>query len=647
MDLRISSAAPSAAERAAVDGFLGGTGDDHFPDAGHAARGRRHLLLPALHAVMDAIGWISPGALNHVARRLSVPPADAYGVATFYAMFATEAQDPCVVHVCDDVACGPFGGEGILAALEGTGVHAVRSPCLGLCERAPAVMFQLAGEPDFSHAPARVDEVLAAATGGTDAAKADLAFTDTRISVPQSASSQSGSGRLRLLRRIGVVDPESLDDYRAHGGYAALRRAVDLGPSRVITEITDASLTGRGGAAFPTGVKWDGVAKAPERPHYLVCNADESEPGTFKDRVLMESDPFGLIEAMTIAAYVTGCELGYLYIRGEYPLATRRLETAIAAARTRGYLGDDVMGGGFAFDIELRRGAGAYICGEETALLNSIEGFRGEPRNKPPFPSVSGLFGKPTVINNVETLYNVLEVLAVGGPGFAEIGGGRSTGSKLFCVAGAVGTPGVYEVDFGTTLRELLDLAGGVRGELRTILLGGAAGGFVMPDQLDVVLTLEGAREIGATLGSGVILAFDTDADLTGTLRRIAAFFRDESCGQCVPCRVGTVRQEEALARLASGRFLGSRETELALLADLARVMQDASICGLGHTAPAAVQSALHLGLLDAPAPASASAFASSAVSAPPGPTVPTVSTTGAGLEGPSAGGSDNGKGRL
>ncbi len=633
MDLRLSSAEPSTREREAIDAFLGvPVGDERFADAGHAARGRRHLLLPALHAVSDAVGWVSEGALNHVSRRLSVPPADAYGVATFYAMFSVEPRAERVVHVCDDVACGPYGGEEILAALsdqalEGTGACAVRSPCLGLCERAPAVMFQLAGEPDFSHAPARAQEVLSAAGGGADAAKADLTFTDTRISVPQSGSDQSG---LRLLRRIGVVDPESLDDYRAHGGYAALRRAVDLGPTRVITEVSDASLTGRGGAAFPTGVKWDGVAKAPERPHYLVCNADESEPGTFKDRVLMESDPFGLIEAMTIAAYATGCERGYLYIRGEYPLATRRLETAIAAARTRGYLGDDVMGEGFAFDIELRRGAGAYICGEETALLNSIEGFRGEPRNKPPFPSVSGLFGKPTVINNVETLYNVLEVLAIGGPAFAEVGGGRSTGSKLFCVSGAVGVPGVYEVEFGTTLRELLDLAGGTRGELRTILLGGAAGGFVMPDQLDVVLTLEGTREIGASLGSGVILAFDTSADLTGTLRRIAEFFRDESCGQCVPCRVGTVRQEEALARLERGAPLGSHETELALLADLARVMQDASICGLGHTAPAAVQSAIHLGLIAAPAAGRAGTD-----------TVPTVSTTGRSLDGPSAGGSD------
>lgn len=591
---------PTAAERDAVDAVLSGLvglpePDRHFADAGHDARGRRHLLLPALHAVSDAVSWISEGALNHIARRLSVPPAEVYGVATFYAMFSTEPRAPRMVHVCDDIVCGPAGGETIAVALAAElgpeGSCWVRSPCLGLCERAPAVLHQLAGEPDFSQAPVTSVGVPAA----TDATSADQEFADPRVSVPQT-----GQAGLRLLRRVGVVDPTSLDDYRAHGGYSALRRAVELGQRQVIGEVRDSGLTGRGGAAFPTGVKWDGVATAPQRPHYLICNADESEPGTFKDRVLMELDPFGLIEAMTIAGYATGCELGYLYIRGEYPLATRRLQTAIEAAHRRGYLGADVMGEGFAFDIELRRGAGAYICGEETALLNSIEGYRGEPRNKPPFPSVSGLFGKPTVINNVETLYNVLEILRLGGPGFAEIGGGRSTGTKLFCVCGAVAVPGVYEVPFGTTLRELLSLAGGVTGELRAILLGGAAGGFVLPAQLDTPLTLEGTREIGATLGSGVVLALDTAADLTAMLRRIAAFFRDESCGQCVPCRVGTVRQEEALARLTRGVPRGSRDTELALLSDLARVMQDASICGLGHTAPAAVQSAIALGLLTA-----------------------------------------------
>jgi NADH-quinone oxidoreductase subunit F len=631
VDLRLTQARADDAERRAVDRIVdpaldavapsngtkradgvSGLRDEHFSDAGHAARGRRHLLLPALHAVQEDIGWISPGALNYVSLRLSVPPAEAYGVATFYAMFSTEQRAPRVVHVCDDVVCGRRGGERLTERLsaeigpelgtEGSGdeVCWVRSPCLGLCERAPAVLVQATGEPDYSIAPASAEQALAAAAGGggpAPADRADAAFTDTSVSVPQTGSGSDRTG-LRLLRRIGVADPGSLDDYRAHGGYTALRRAVDIGPTRVVTEVSDSSLTGRGGAAFPTGLKWDGVAKAPERPHYLVCNADESEPGTFKDRVLLESDPFGLVEAMTIAAYATGCERGYLYIRGEYPLATRRLNHAIEQARRRGFLGADVMGEGFSFDLELRRGAGAYICGEETALLNSIEGFRGEPRNKPPFPSVSGLFGKPTVINNVETLYNVLEVLATGGPAFAQIGGGRSTGPKLFCLSGAVARPGVYEVSFGATLREVLALAGGTVGEVRAILLGGAAGGFVLPDQLDVPLTLEGTREIGASLGSGVIFVIDTETDMTEILRRIAAFFRDESCGQCVPCRVGTVRQEESLARMLRRTEIGSREQELALLDDLARVMQDASICGLGQTAPAAIQSAIGLGLL-------------------------------------------------
>ncbi|MBP2367980.1 NAD(P)H-dependent oxidoreductase subunit E [Pseudonocardia parietis] len=649
MDLHLSSAEATGVERDAIDAAFGrlapardnGDRPTRSVHGGHAARSQRNLLLPVLHAVHDAVGWVSEGALNHIARTLSVPPAEIYGVATFYAMFSVEARAPRVVHVCDDVVCGPNGGEEIIteltaalgpeggardttaapAAPPGTtdappggdgpaGADAcwVRSPCLGLCERAPAVLHQRAGEPDLSQAPATPSGTVEAAaapfdTGGDQATEADQAFADTSVSAPQTRGAAADRPqRLRLLRRVGVVDPSSLDDYRFRGGYAALRRAVDLGPSRVIAELKDSSLTGRGGAAFPTGVKWDGVAQSPERPHYLVCNADESEPGTFKDRVLMEGDPFGLIEAMTVAGYVTGATVGYLYIRGEYPLATRRLQDAISAARARGYLGEDVMGEGFAFDIELRRGAGAYICGEETALLESLEGFRGEPRNKPPFPAQKGLFGKPTAINNVETLYNVLEILDIGGQTFASVGGDRSTGSKLFCLAGAVATPGVYEVDFGTTLRELLELAGGVRGELRTILLGGAAGGFVMPDDLDVPLTLEGTRDIGATLGSGVVLVFDTAADITGTLRRIAAFFRDESCGQCVPCRVGTVRQEEALARLERGAPIGSRETELALLDDLARVMRDASICGLGQTAPSAVMSAIELELIAAPA---------------------------------------------
>jgi NADH-quinone oxidoreductase subunit F len=394
------------------------------------------------------------------------------------------------------------------------------------------------------------------------------------------------------------VSPGSLDDYRAHGGFAALRRAMELGPEGVIRELKDSGLVGRGGAAFPTGVKWEAVARQPRRPHYLVCNADESEPGTFKDRVLMEGDPFAVIESMTIAAYATSCERGYIYLRGEYPQAYTILTAAIEEARARGMLGTDILGHGFAFDIEIRRGGGAYICGEETSIFNSIEGYRGEPRSKPPFPVSEGLFGMPTVVNNVETLVNVLEIVLFGGAAFASVGEGVSTGTRLFCLSGCVESPGVYEVPYGTKLGELLDLAGGVAEgrPLQSVLLGGAAGAFVGPDQLDLELTIEAARTAGTTLGSGVVMVFDDRVDIPRMLMRIAAFFRDESCGQCVPCRVGTVRQEEALARLLSGKTRGSVEDELSLLGEIGGCMTDASICGLGQTAHSAIRSAIALG---------------------------------------------------
>ncbi|MFL5670495.1 MAG: NADH-quinone oxidoreductase subunit F, partial [Chloroflexota bacterium] len=396
-----------------------------------------------------------------------------------------------------------------------------------------------------------------------------------------------------LLGRVGVVDPGSLDEYRAHGGYVALTRALEIGPDAVIAEVTASKLMGRGGAAFPTGRKWAAVAAQPAQPHYLVCNADESEPGTFKDRVLLEGDPFATVEAMTIAAFATGASQGYLYIRGEYPEAEASITRAIGAARQAGLLGADIAGSGFDFDIELRRGAGAYICGEETALFESIEGKRGEPRNKPPFPVERGLFGKPTVVNNVETLANIPLIVLKGGEAFARIGTDGSTGPKLFCLSGHVARPGTYEVEFGATLRDLIDLAGGVPGgrAIKTILLGGAAGVFVGPEALDMPLTFEATRAAGATLGSGVIMVFDETVDLVDTLRRIAQFFRDESCGQCVPCRVGSVRQEELLARLAAGSEVRPREDELALLREIGQAMRDASICGLGQTASSAIES--------------------------------------------------------
>jgi NADH-quinone oxidoreductase subunit F len=549
VDLKLLDAEPTESERAAIDEAIG------LPETnGHrtarANRTSRHLLLPALRAAQRRVGYVSEGALGYASRRLDVPPADAYGVASFYALLALEPREPDALHVCTDLSCRLAG------ATVPPGAHP--SPCLGLCERAPASYRTVAGEDP----------------------------REEQLPADGPPLPQAGEPGLRLLKRMAAgVDPESLDDYIAHGGYAALERARVLGPERVLQEVVESKLLGRGGAAFPTGIKWQAVFAQPVQPHYLVCNADESEPGTFKDRVLMESDPFALVESMTIAALATGCSHGYVYVRAEYPLAHRRLENAFAQARARGLLGDG-------FDIELRIGAGAYVCGEETALFQSLEGYRGEPRSKPPFPVEVGLFGKPTVVNNVETLFNVLEVMA--DQDYASVGTAESTGTRLFCVSGHVGRPGLYEVPFGMPLRELLDLA-----EARppkAVLLGGAAGSFLRPDQLDLLLTFEDARAAGATLGSGVVIVYDESADLVDAVLRIAEFFRDESCGQCVPCRVGTVRQEEALHRLASGRTNGN---ELEVLADLTQVMRDASICGLGQTAANAVASAMmNLGVL-------------------------------------------------
>ncbi|GGQ14174.1 NAD(P)H-dependent oxidoreductase subunit E [Streptomyces mutabilis] len=644
MDLRFGDSKPTDDEREAVDALLGAPesswegADRSDADLRWSRGGReaRDLLLPALHAVNDRVGWISEGALDYVCRRLTIPPAEAYGVATFYAMFSVRPRPATVLHVCTDLACTAAGAGELCAAVEArlgpeNGVKVERSPCLGLCERAPAALAIRAGE---TARPAFEDEAVQAVGGSGGAAPGDDGGTSRSSEAesgggrgrrgrnthhatavcapanpaaaaraatapetapaepsPEAAVPQAGDPALTLLHRIGTTDPASLDDYRAHGGYTALRRAFALGPAGVIREVTDAGLVGRGGAAFPTGRKWQATAAQPDHPHHLVCNADESEPGTFKDRVLMEGDPYALVEAMTVAAYATGAHKGYLYLRGEYPRALDRLTHAIVQARARGLLGDDVMGQGYAFDIEIRRGAGAYVCGEETALFNSIEGHRGEPRSKPPFPVEKGLFGKPTVANNVETLVNVLPVLTMGAQAYAAIGTPGSPGPKLFCVSGSVTRPGVYELPFGATLGELLTLAG-VRDGLRAVLLGGAAGGFVRPDELDIPLTFEGTREAGTTLGSGVVMAFDDTIRLPRLLLRIAEFFRDESCGQCVPCRVGTVRQEEALHRIAE-RTGAAAAGDIALLREVGRAMRDASICGLGQTAWNAVESAI------------------------------------------------------
>jgi NADH-quinone oxidoreductase subunit F len=589
MDLKPIEATPSDEERAAIDGALA---------TGAPTRDR---LLPVLRAIQARVGHISAGALAHACARLQVPPAEAWGVATFYHLLSTCPTPRTVLHVCDDVVCHASGAEALIDALEreiapegvaigatgatgtpGEGACWKRSPCLGQCERAPAALRVRAGEPAQEHVIGALD--VAAAKGAL--AEAPPLPAPARVQQPREG--------LVLLARVGVIDPTSLDDYRARGGFSALRRAHEQGAAWVIREVTDARLLGRGGAGFPTGRKWGAVAQQPTGPRYVVCNADESEPGTFKDRVLIEEDPFALVEAVTIAAFAVSAERAFVYVRGEYPLAAARLEHAIAECRRRGLLGDDVMGRGLQrLEIEVRRGAGAYICGEETALLESLEGRRGEPRAKPPFPVEQGLFGKPTLINNVETLVAALAIVRDGATSFTALGTEQSAGPRLFCLSGDVARPGVYEAPMGLALRDLLAMAGGPTRGIGGVLLGGAAGTFLGPDELDLKLTFEDTRRAGATLGSGVVVVLREGTDFRAVLHGLAGFFRHESCGQCVPCRVGTIKVDELLARVRQGRPEGTWDDERARLRDLGHVLREASICGLGQTAASALESAV------------------------------------------------------
>ena len=456
------------------------------------------------------------------------------------------------------------------------------SPCLGLCDFAPAALVD--GRAVQATDARAVAESLADAV----AARRRLGGPPPAGEPPRPHVAATGPAAPLLRRVLAGVDAGDFDAYAAHGGLAGLDAARRLGPAGILAALKASRLAGRGGAAFPAATKWEAVAQHPARPHYVVVNADESETGTFKDRILLEWDPYAVLEGAAIAAYTCGAEQVFIYIRGEYRHAHERLARAIEEVARRNAFGE-ALGSDARLAFELRRGAGAYICGEETALLNSIEGKRGEPRSKPPFPVHHGLFGLPTVINNVETLACVPGILADGADAFRALGTPDSPGTKLFSVSGHVTRPGVYEIPSGTTLRALLDLAGGVRAghRLRAVQCGGAAATMLGAADLDLPLTAEGLRPRGATVGSGAIVVLDETADILDMIRRGAEFFAHESCGQCVPCRIGTQRQVELLSRFAAGEDVSG------LLGEVALAMRDASICGLGQTAASMVQSGL------------------------------------------------------
>lgn len=397
--------------------------------------------------------------------------------------------------------------------------------------------------------------------------------------------------------RAGITDPLSLDDYRAHGGYRGLPNALAMAAQQIVDEVRESGLRGRGGAAFPTGIKWQTVLDAPADQKYIVCNADEGDSGTFADRLVMECDPFMLIEGMTIAGLAVGATQGYIYLRSEYPLAQKNLNAAIATAYANNLLGEDIQGSGKRFDLEVRMGAGAYICGEETSLLESLEGKRGLVRAKPPLPAIVGLFGKPTVVNNVLSLAAVPFILDRGAKAYADVGMGRSRGTLPFQLAGNVKQGGLVELAFGPSLRELMfDFGGGTRNgrPLRAVQVGGPLGAYLPESQWDTPLDYEAFAEVGAVLGHGGVVMFDDTVDMGEQARFSMEFCVAESCGKCTPCRIGSTRGVEVIDRIRAGENV---EANLELLSDLCETMVDGSLCAMGGMTPFPVQSAMtHFG---------------------------------------------------
>jgi NADH-quinone oxidoreductase subunit F len=550
--------------------------------AEYASKGRP-ALIPALHTAQALYGYLPEPVAAEVGRSLGVPLAEVYGVIDFYAMFYRRPVGKTVVHVCEDPACALAGADQVFKRLasqaspsgNGTLVDLAvqRSSCLGLCEHAPALL---------------VDET---ARGRVDPG----AGFQSLQTIGEQPYGIVGGDSSYLTANCARRHPTSLEEYLQGGGYQSLHKAFGMSPSAVIAEVKAAGLLGRGGAAFPTGLKWEGAANAPGETRYVVCNADEAEPGTFKDRVLMEGDPQRVLEGLIIAAYAVGAHHGFIFIRGEYAHAYQIMADALQQARRAGYLGEDIQGSGFDFDVELFRSAGAYICGEETALFEAMEGKRGFPRIKPPFPTTNGLFNQPTAINNVETLCNVPLILSLGAAAYRAIGTEKSSGPKLFCLSGDVQRPGLYEVPFGIPIRHLIyDLGGGIRagGQLQAVLFGGAAGAFATEKDLDVRMSFEDLRQAGLPLGSGVVTVFDQTRDLRDVLMRLARFFADESCGKCYPCQLGTQQQYEIMQRITAGKTLSGDPERLS---DIGWTMTDASLCGLGQTAATAVISAMKL----------------------------------------------------
>ena len=476
-------------------------------------------------------------------------------------------------------------------------VDIVKVGCFGLCEAGPVVVVYPEGT-FYSHITLeQVDRIVEEDLIGNNVIKEFLykGAIDENEKIKALNEVQFYSKQERIaLRNCGLIDAECIDEYIAHDGYFALHKALtEMTPEDVLSTMKDSGLRGRGGGGFPAGLKWEFTAKATGNQKYVVCNADEGDPGAFMDRSILEGDPHSVIEAMTLAGYAIGSDKGFVYIRAEYPIAVQRLQLAIDQAKEKGVLGDNLFGTGFNFDIEIRLGAGAFVCGEETALIASIEGERGMARNKPPFPANKGLWGKPTLINNVETYANVPQILLKGVEWFTSIGTKESPGTKVFALGGKINNTGLVEVPMGTTLREVIeDVGGGIPNgkKFKAIQTGGPSGGCITAEYIDTPIDFSTLNELGSMMGSGGMIVMDEDTCMVDIARFFLDFTVEESCGKCTPCREGTKRMLEILERITEGN--GTQE-DLVRLESLAYSIKDASLCGLGQSAPNPVISTL------------------------------------------------------
>ena len=506
--------------------------------------------------------------------------------------------------VCGGTGCHSSGSQKLFdlfeSELSAAGladeVRVIKTGCFGLCTLGPVVVVYPEGafysQVKSGDVPEIVSEHLVKGRLVKRLLYTETVTEDTILSLDNTDFYRKQ--KRVALRNCGVIDPENINEYIAYDGYMALAKVLTkMDPAAVVKEILDSGLRGRGGGGFQTGKKWEFAANQPAGQKYVVCNADEGDPGAFMDRSVLEGDPHCILEAMTIAGYAIGASFGYIYVRAEYPIAVKRLKVAIAQAREAGLLGDNILGTDFCFDVDIRLGAGAFVCGEETALLNSIEGKRGDPRPRPPFPAVKGLFGKPTIINNVETLANITQIILNGAEWFSSMGTEKSKGTKVFALGGKIKHTGLVEIPMGTPLRTIIEeIGGGIPGgkRFKAVQTGGPSGGCIPTEHLDIPVDYDNLTAIGSIMGSGGMIVMDEDNCMVDIAKFFLEFTVDESCGKCTPCRVGNRRMLEILEKVTSGK---GEMADLDQLEELCYYIKGDSLCGLGQTAPNPVLSTL------------------------------------------------------